>query len=191
MDMPIDSEDNRHMIQLKTCPRCKTAIRRSQRYGNVIKQQLLDIEKVKAKVNGNQDEIETTREDLKRRLQVLRPKFAAKEEWSVLMKRVNKISNSVVAAVVTNQVMLMERFLPIDRKLKAKLPNNRSQSEGMFTSVFFRLARFESLYLKRSQGDTPLLRQIKLLKPNVLQYPTPPPSRRTDYLADCNTSSLK
>ena len=57
MDMPIDSEDNRHVIQLKTCPRCKTAIRRSQRYGNVIKQQLLDIEKVKAKVNGNQDEI--------------------------------------------------------------------------------------------------------------------------------------
>lgn len=148
MDMPSDSEDNRHVIQLKACPRCKTAIRRSQRYGNVIKQQLLDIEKVKAKVNGNQDEIETTREDLKRRLQVLRPKFGAKEEWSVLMKRVNKISNSVVAAVVTNQVMLMKRFLAIDRKLKAKLPNNRSQSEGMFTSVFFRLARFESLYLK-------------------------------------------
>ena len=91
------------------------------------------------------------------------------------MKRVNKISNSVVAAVVTNQVMLMERFFAINRKLNAKLPNNRSQSEGMFTSVFFRLARFESLYLKRSQGDTPLLRQIKLLKPNVLQYPTPPP----------------
>ena len=148
MDMPINSEDNRHVIQLKTCPRCKTAIRRSQRYGNVIKQQLLDIEKVKAKVNGNQDEIETTREDLKERLQVLRPKFAAEEEWSVLMKRVNKISNSVVAAVVTNQVMLMERFFAINRKLKAKLPNNRSQSEGMFTSVFFRLARFESLYLK-------------------------------------------
>ena len=101
MDMPINSEDNRHMIQLKTCPRCKTAIRRSQRYGNVIKQQLLDIVKVKAKVNGNQDEIETTREDLKKRLQVLRPKFAAENGWSVLMKRVNKISNSVVAAVVT------------------------------------------------------------------------------------------
>ena len=191
MDMPINSEDNRHVIQLKTCPRCKTAIRRSQRYGNVIKQQLLDIEKVKAKVNGNQDEIETTRKDLKERLQLLRPKFAAEKEWSVLMKRVNKISNSVVAAVVTNQVMLMERFFAINRKLNAKLPNNRSQSEGMFTSVLFRLARFESLYLKRSQGDRPLLRQIKLLKPNVLQYPTPPPSRRTDYLADCNTSSLK
>ena len=150
MDMPINSEDNRHMIQLKTCPRCKTAIRRSQRYGNVIKQQLLDIEKVKAKVNGNQDEIETTRKDLKERLQLLRPKFAAEKEWSVLMKRVNKISNSVVAAVVTNQVMLMERFLAINQKLKAKFPTNRSQSEGMFTSVFFRLAHFESLYLKNS-----------------------------------------
>ena len=141
MDMSISSEDNRHVIQLKTCPRCKTAIRRSQRYGNVIKQQLLDIVKVKAKVNGNQDEIETTREDLKKRLQVLRPKFAAENGWSVLMKRVNKISNSVMAAVVTNQVMLMERFLAINRKLKAKLPNDSSRSEGMFTSVFFRLAR--------------------------------------------------
>ena len=150
MDMPINSEDNRHVIQLKPCPLCKTAIRRSQRYGNVIKQQLLDIEKVKAKVNGNQDEIETTRKDLKERLQLLRPKFAAEQEWSVLMKRVNKISSSVVAAVVTNQVMLMERFLAINRKLKAKLPNNRSQSEGMFISKFFRLAPFESLYLKNA-----------------------------------------
>lgn len=141
MDMLINSEDNRRVIQLKTCPRCKTAIRRSQRYGNVIKQQLLDIEKVKAKVNGNQDEIETTRKDLKERLQLLRPKFAAEKEWSVLMKRVNKISSSVVAAVVTNQVMLMERFLAINGKLKAKLPNDRSRSEGMFISVFFRLAR--------------------------------------------------
>ena len=137
MDMLINSEDNRRVIQLKSCPRCKTAIRRSQRYGNVIKQQLLDIEKVKAKVNGNQDEIETTREDLKRRLQVLRPEFAAKEEWSVLMKRVNKVSNSVVAAVVTNQVMLMERFLAINRKLKAKLPNDRSRSEGSLQASFF------------------------------------------------------
>ena len=150
MDMPINSEDNRHVIQLKPCPLCKTAIRRSQRYGNVIKQQLLDIEKVKAKVNGNQDEIKTTREDLKERLEVLWSKFAAKEEWCLLTNRVNKISNSVVAAVVTNQVMLMERFLAINQKLKAKLPTNRSQSEGMFTSVFFRLAHFESLYLKNS-----------------------------------------
>lgn len=134
MDMPNNGEDNRHVIQLKTCPRCKTVIRRSLRYGNVIKQQLLDIEKVKAKVNGNQVEIETTRRDLGERLENLLASFAtevAQKEWNALMKRVNKISNSLVAAVVTNQVMLMERFLEINRKLKARRLHNKIQSEGL------------------------------------------------------------
>ena len=40
-------------IQLKSCPRCKTPIRRSLRYGNVIKQQLQNIEEVKKKVIGH------------------------------------------------------------------------------------------------------------------------------------------
>ena len=52
MDTTNDDSDDRQVIQLKSCPRWKTAIRRSLRYGNVINQQLLDIEKVKRKVCG-------------------------------------------------------------------------------------------------------------------------------------------
>ena len=41
-------------IQFKCCPKCKTSVRRSLRYGNIIKQTLCDMEKVKQKVRyGN------------------------------------------------------------------------------------------------------------------------------------------
>ena len=146
MDMPNNNEDNRHVIQLKTCPRCKTAIRRSLRYGNVIKQQLLDIEKVKAKVNGNKKEIDAAKEELKIRLTDLKRRFDAeeeKEEWGRLMRRLERMSNKLMAAVTTNQVMLMERFCVLKQKLKVNLlivprseVSTESRLEGTFTWEF-------------------------------------------------------
>ena len=51
-------------IQLRACPKCKTAIRKNMRYGNIVKQSLLDIEKVKRAKRGNAMKIQ----DLKRSL---------------------------------------------------------------------------------------------------------------------------
>ena len=147
MDMPNNNEDNSHVIQLKTCPRCKTAIRRSLRYGNVIKQQLLDIEKVKAKVNGNKKEIDAAKEELKIRLIDLKRRFDAeeeKEEWGRLMRRLERMSNKLMAAVTTNQVMLMERFCVMNQKLKENLlilPQSKvtaeNRLEGTYTCFSF------------------------------------------------------
>ena len=147
MDMPNNNEDNRHVIQLKTCPRCKTAIRRSLRYGNVVKQQLLDIEKVKAKVNGNEEEIEAMKKELEIRLNDLKRRFDAEDEmkeWDRLKGRLEGMSNKLMAAVTTNQVMLMERFCVMNQKLKENLlilPQSKvtaeSRLEGIFTCFSF------------------------------------------------------
>ena len=134
------------MIQLKTCPRCKKSIRRSLRYGNIIKQQLLDIEKVKAKVNGKPVEIEAAKKDLETSLRALKPTLESDDEerdWDILMKRVTKLSNMFMATVTKNQVMLMKRFAEINRKLKHGLfmktqsqMNDESRVKGTCASFF-------------------------------------------------------
>ncbi|XP_019640287.1 PREDICTED: NFX1-type zinc finger-containing protein 1-like [Branchiostoma belcheri] len=51
LDQWMDSTDKN--IKLKTCPKCKTPIRRNLRYGNTIKKTLVMIEKVKKKCYGD------------------------------------------------------------------------------------------------------------------------------------------
>ena len=144
------------MIQLKTCPRCKKSIRRSLRYGNIIKQQLLDIEKVKAKVNGKPVEIEVAKKDLETSLRALKPTLESEDEerdWDILMKRVTKLSNMFMAAVTKNQVMLMKRFAEINQKLKHRLffkaqsqVSHESRVEGTYASFFFFFLVYQSNY---------------------------------------------
>lgn len=151
--MANDDSDDRHVIQLKSCPRCKTAIRRSLRYGNVIKQQLHDIEKVKRKVRGESDEVIKAQQKLETRLISLKGTFHGEDEmkeWKRLersLRRMAKGSNTL-AVVTENQVTLMERFCVMSQKLKDNLfsvprsqVSTESRSEGSFTFLPFRLVR--------------------------------------------------
>ena len=53
MDQQDNSTDSKAVeIQFKCCPICKTNVRRSLRYGNIIKQTLVDIEEVKKQISG-------------------------------------------------------------------------------------------------------------------------------------------
>ena len=53
MDQQDSSTDSKAVeIQFKCCPKCKTSVRRSLRYGNIIKQTLRDIEEVKKQISG-------------------------------------------------------------------------------------------------------------------------------------------
>ena len=62
-------------IQLKACPKCKTPIRKSHRYGNVIKNILQDVEAVKEKVRENGEDTRKKTADLNRKLSELRSKY--------------------------------------------------------------------------------------------------------------------
>lgn len=151
MDTTNDDSDDRHEIQLKSCPRCKTTIRRSLRYGNVIKQQRHDIEQVKRKVRGESDEVIKTKERLETRLIGLKGTFNGEDEmkeWKRLERSLRRMSKgSKTSAVVTeNQVTLMERFCVMSQKLKDNLlsvprsqVNTQSRLEGTFMFLSFRL----------------------------------------------------
>ena len=62
-------------IQLKTCPKCKTPIRKSLRYGNVIKKVLQDIETIKKKVRDNGEDGKKKMAELNTKLSELRSKY--------------------------------------------------------------------------------------------------------------------
>ena len=66
MDSPQLDDDGRVYIGLKQCPRCKVAVRRSLRYGNVVKQALQDIHMVKRKMLEQEVKRERTVTQLKR-----------------------------------------------------------------------------------------------------------------------------
>ena len=53
MDQQDSGTDSKAVeIQFKCCPKCKKSVRKSLRYGNIIKQTLLDIEAVKKQISG-------------------------------------------------------------------------------------------------------------------------------------------
>ena len=154
MDVSNDEPTESQMIQLKPCPRCKTAIRTSLRYGNVFKEQLQCIEKVKEKVNGHRGEIEETKKRLHTRLNDLMNTLDVEDEmqmkeWKRLDYRVERLSQEIKAAVIENQVTLMERYYAMSQKLKQKLFSqpacsksyNECRSEGRSIHVY-RMFRF-------------------------------------------------
>ena len=107
-------------IQLKTCPRCRTPIRCSLRYGNVIKQQLRDIENVKKKLLVEADSgLSSQKRLLKDRLTTLSKKFNAENYqhvWETLKQRVEKMKNGLKYPLLENKIMLMERYCLMTEK---------------------------------------------------------------------------
>ena len=125
VDVTTDDMTESHVIQMKRCPRCYTTIRLSLRYGNVIKQQLQDIEKVKAEMHERTSSgLSMKKLVLRKRVNNLLVKFSEQSYeriWTVLARRVSKLSNGVMLALLENIVMLMERFCSLVNKWETKI----------------------------------------------------------------------
>ena len=125
MDMSENDSAESQVIQLKTCPRCRTPIRCSLRYGNVIKQQLRDIEKVKKKILVEADSgLSSRKRLLKGRLTTLSEKFNAENYqhvWETLKQRVDEMKNRLKFPLLENKIMLMERFCLMIEKARKYL----------------------------------------------------------------------
>lgn len=156
MDSPDDNSADGHVIQLKRCPRCNTPIRTSLRYGDVIKQQLRDIEKVKIAAHGHPSEMGQTKERLQARLTEL--KNISNGENTVndlqrLERSVSRIAKGTMAVVTENQVTLMERYCGMSQRLnecllcepKGKININiRQEGSAVQTELEFLRKRFMS-----------------------------------------------
>ncbi|NXT07482.1 ZNFX1 protein, partial [Prunella fulvescens] len=62
LDHYMDEDDD--VVKLKVCPLCQTPIRKNLRYGSSVKRQVEEIERVKQKIQGPADEIESNRQRL-------------------------------------------------------------------------------------------------------------------------------
>ena len=111
-----------HEIQMKRCPRCSTTIRLSLRYGNIIKQQLRDIEKVKKAMHQKTRCEPSKKWQVRDRLGKVLSKIGVKNYSNTVWLRLwNKNGNDSMAALFENRVMLMERRYLLNEKMKASL----------------------------------------------------------------------
>uniref|UniRef100_A0A8C9NK28 Zinc finger NFX1-type containing 1 n=1 Tax=Serinus canaria TaxID=9135 RepID=A0A8C9NK28_SERCA len=62
LDHYMDEDDD--VVKLKVCPLCQTPIRKNLRYGSSVKRQVEEIERVKQKIQGPAEEIESNRRRL-------------------------------------------------------------------------------------------------------------------------------
>ncbi|NWJ03246.1 ZNFX1 protein, partial [Crypturellus undulatus] len=62
LDHYMDEDDG--VIKLKVCPVCQTPIRKNLRYGTIVQRRLYEIERVKEKIQGPIQEIESSRQSL-------------------------------------------------------------------------------------------------------------------------------
>ena len=62
MELSEPSTEGAVDVQLKCCPKCKTPVRRSRRYGTIVNRTLADIEEVKTRIIGDQAKIKAAKQ---------------------------------------------------------------------------------------------------------------------------------
>lgn len=104
LDHYMDEDDD--VVKLKVCPMCQTPIRKNLRYGTSVKRQVEEIERVKQKLQGPAQEIESNRQRLKAELA---RNFVLKRNlrWKFTMLE-NKLK---ATALSTNCIGLIENLL--------------------------------------------------------------------------------
>jgi hypothetical protein len=111
----MQQDETGSAVQLKVCPKCKTAIRQSLRYGNIVKKTLADVEKVKAIKLEEQIQLNKKRLELKERINKLAKKYPKLVEYGVDELRVNRLPSDPNAySTLENQLQFFSRLCEID-----------------------------------------------------------------------------
>ena len=123
MDKSEDDSTDSHVIQMKRCPLCRKTIRCSLRYGNVIRQQLQDIEKVKNEIRTKSSPELPNKALLLVRLTTLLTEPNADNHQIIrrLIRGVVKAVDGLQARILENKAMLMERYCLMTEKLEKSL----------------------------------------------------------------------
>ncbi|NWY73157.1 ZNFX1 protein, partial [Erithacus rubecula] len=109
-------------VKLKVCPLCQTPIRKNLRYGSSVKRQVEEIERVKQKIQGPAQEIESNRQRLQAALEqnvVLKKNLP--EKYTMLE---NKLKDS---ALSTKSIGLIENLLNFYKRV-ADLSDNMNKT---------------------------------------------------------------
>ena len=153
-------------IQLKCCPRCKTPIRRSYRYGNVIKRALRDIAKVKEKLRGNRKDYKLRQGNLLTQISELKKKFPVDEckfgkQWQTWERRGKSASDDRSLSTLENQVMLTQRCCELTAKVEEVLAKAKSVPDRKIrVNCLFIVSEFEYM-AKRITSRNVSQRELK------------------------------
>ncbi|XP_060591010.1 NFX1-type zinc finger-containing protein 1-like [Ruditapes philippinarum] len=140
MDNYMDQKNNDGKIKLKECPKCKTPIRKSNRYRHIINETLLDIEKVKEKKLSDKGLVkELENKILQALLEVQDKTIAQSVERKIRAMKELKSENTLVALL--NQLSLLKAILKLAKEWKDQVQREHLKDD-LETALEF-LQRFQ------------------------------------------------
>ncbi|NXT67826.1 ZNFX1 protein, partial [Chaetops frenatus] len=135
LDHYMDEDDD--VVKLKVCPSCQTPIRKNLRYGTSVKRQVEEIERVKQKIQGPAQEIESNRQRLLAALAqnvVLRSNL-----YSIYVKLENKLIASPLSTktigLIENLFNFYERVADLTHSMNKIDVNERKQLKKRLDEV--------------------------------------------------------
>ncbi|XP_064586204.1 NFX1-type zinc finger-containing protein 1 isoform X1 [Zonotrichia leucophrys gambelii] len=132
LDHYMDEDDD--VIKLKVCPQCQTPIRKNLRYGSSVKRQVEEIERVKQKIQGPAEEIESNRQRLQAALVqnlFLRPNLYSK--YAMLEEKLK------ASALSTKSIGLIENLLNFYKRVADLTNSLKKIDENEKTGLIKRL----------------------------------------------------
>ncbi|NXU72969.1 ZNFX1 protein, partial [Oreotrochilus melanogaster] len=120
-------DDDSDIIKLKVCPICQTPIRKNLRYGTIVKRRLDEIEKVKEKIQGPAQEIESSRQRLQAALTgnaVLQRNLPLKYLMLKDKLKTSALSTTSIG-LIQNQLNFYERVADLTNSMNKIDPSER------------------------------------------------------------------
>ena len=115
LDTWMDTDTSKsNEVMFKTCPRCKTSIRRSVRYGNHIKQVLRDVDIIKLKQMEDPTTISTCLQTARKEIRDLRKSYFIDDDIAhISQETASAPPNCFHAAVIKFQLSLLPNILQL------------------------------------------------------------------------------
>ena len=170
LDYWMDKDGETDDIKLKECPKCKTPIRISYRYADIVKEKLADVEMVKERLNEEEEQYQELTSKLKRKTHSLLRKYpdfgsrkASPETFSESDSEVEECEEQTQTDMgissynilwswfqqrktmaelntIENQINLLEQIYKIREKVKTDLRRNTYYVQSALDQMFFQAA---------------------------------------------------
>ena len=163
LDYWMDKDGETDDIKLKECPKCKTPIRISYRYADIVKEKLADVELVKERLNEEEEQYQELTAELIRKTRSLvrkypdvRPRNTSPEtegekckeqtrpdlgtsSYDILRSWLQQRKTMAELNTIKNQIKLLEQIYKIREKIKTDL------LRSTFYGVFLRPSESQSV----------------------------------------------
>ena len=119
-------------VQFKSCPRCKTSIRKSLRYGNIIKETLNDVEAIKKKQAESSGDLHSKYRETLQKVHEEEDLFV-RNDMDTILKRIQTPRNSsnwYRATALNFQLSVMPNMSKLHNLLKKVKPLSRISITG-------------------------------------------------------------